>query len=75
MFIDTNVDDMGYKEDLRPSSHGVMHTWELRNALDEIYTRKGMRFLENYTAAYFIQHSWYGGVIDKMHLMMICYQI
>ena len=33
--------------------------------LDEIYARKGMCFLDDYTAAYFIQQSWYEGVIDE----------
>lgn len=39
--------------------------WELQTALDEIYARRGMRFLDDYTAAYFIQQSWYEGVIDE----------
>ena len=39
--------------------------WEVQTALDEIYARRGMRFLDDYTAAYFIQHSWYEGVIDE----------
>lgn len=39
--------------------------WELQTALDEIYARRGMRFLDDYTAAYFIQQSWYEGMIDE----------
>ena len=39
--------------------------WEVQTALDEIYARRGMRFLDDYTAAYFIQQSWYEGVIDE----------
>lgn len=39
--------------------------WELQTALDEIYARRGMRFLDDYTAAHFIQQSWYEGVIDE----------
>lgn len=39
--------------------------WELQTALDEIYARRGMRFLDDYTAAYFIQQSWYEGTIDE----------
>lgn len=39
--------------------------WELQTALDEIYARRGVRFLDDYTAAYFIQQSWYEGMIDE----------
>lgn len=42
-----------------------LDTWELQTALDEIYARRGMRFLDDYTAAYFIQQSWYEGMIDE----------
>lgn len=39
--------------------------WELQIALDEIYARRGMRFLDDHKEAYFIQQSWYGGMIDE----------
>ena len=39
--------------------------WGLQTALDEIYARRGMRFLDDYTAAYFIQQSWYESMIDE----------
>lgn len=39
--------------------------WELGIALEEIYARRGMRSLEDHTHAYFIQQSWYEGVIDE----------
>ena len=39
--------------------------WELETALDEIYARRGMRFLDDYKASYFIQQPWYEGVIDE----------
>lgn len=39
--------------------------WELETALDEIYARRGMRFLEDYKASYFIQQPWYEGTVDE----------
>lgn len=39
--------------------------WELQTALDEIYARRGMRFLDDYKASYFIQQTWYEGTIDE----------
>ena len=51
----------------RLTERDVQHLdqWELQTALDEIYARRGMRFLDDYTAAHFIQQSWYEGVIDE----------
>lgn len=42
-----------------------LNPWELETALDEIYARRGMRFLDDYKASYFIQQPWYEGVIDE----------
>lgn len=39
--------------------------WELQTALDEIYARRGMRFLDDYKASYFIQQPWYEGTVDE----------
>lgn len=38
---------------------------ELQAALNEIYARRGMRFLDDHTSEYFIQQSWYEDVIDE----------
>lgn len=39
---------------------------ELQAALNEIYARRGMRFLDDHTSEYFIQQSWYEDVIDEV---------